>query len=128
MRVRTTWNREQIARAGDKVRLRKAELAIAAARLMLPDADAEAVEDQAVALMYLSDDELIATHRRLSKVRVDEPVGDDDEPDDDGPELDDIVKSAMERAARLEALELDISELRDQVAALARKCARRDPR
>jgi hypothetical protein len=57
--------------ASDRVRLKKAELCVAVAKLMMGSgrrtASADAIEDQAVALMYMPDAELINTHKRLAQ-------------------------------------------------------------
>lgn len=82
MRTRSTWNLKEIAaRASatdDDARLKKAELAVAVAKLMLPDGEfafvadsAKAIEDQAVALLHMPHDDLLATHARLQP-RVEE--------------------------------------------------------
>lgn len=57
--------------ASDRVRLKKAELCVAVAKLMMGAgrryASADSIEDQAVALMYMPDMELINTHKRLAQ-------------------------------------------------------------
>jgi len=61
--------------ASKEVLLKKADLCIAVAKLMMKDASEEAIEDQSVSLMHLPDQELIDTHKRLA--------GDDEDDDDD---------------------------------------------
>jgi hypothetical protein len=70
--------------ASEHVRLKKAELCVAVAKLMMRGkrtASAEAIEDQAVALMYMPDRELINTHKRLAQEQAQQ---DDDDDDDEG--------------------------------------------
>lgn len=77
-----TWNHQEKT-ASQEVLLKKANLCVAVADLMLSGkrvASATAIEDQAVALMYLPDSELIATHARLA---ADEQDDDSDDDDDD---------------------------------------------
>lgn len=67
--------------ASEAVRLKKAELCVATAKLMLAGkkiASVEVIEDQAYALMYMPDQELINTHKRLAA----EQEQDADESDD----------------------------------------------
>jgi hypothetical protein len=66
--------------ASKEVLLKKADLCVAVATLMLSGkkiASATAIEDQAVALMYVPDQELIATHARLAADQDDD--GDEDD-------------------------------------------------
>lgn len=83
--------------ASDRVRLKKAELCVAVAKLMMrgmKTASADAIEDQAVALMYLPDQELINTHRRLAQEQEEESD------DDDGDESDEEAGQAQQKQAR----------------------------
>jgi hypothetical protein len=65
MRIRETWDLTEIRKRANGEKLIRAELALAAAKRMLPDADEAVIEDQAVALCYLPDDELIDTAARM---------------------------------------------------------------
>ena len=70
--------------AADKVRLKKAELCVAVAKLMLAGrkvASIDAIEDQAYALMYVPDQELINTHMRLAAEQEEDASEDDEEED-----------------------------------------------
>jgi hypothetical protein len=67
--------------ASEAVRLKKAELCVAVAKLMLTGkkiASSEVIEDQAYALMYMPDSELINTHKRLAAEQDESDDMDDD--------------------------------------------------
>jgi len=74
--------------ASKEVLLKKADLCIAVAQLMLKQASTEAIEDQAVALMHLPDQELINTHKRMAADEDDDKDGDKEQEKQAGQEED----------------------------------------
>jgi len=87
--------------ASDRVRLKKAELCVAVAKLMLRGgkvAGIDAIEDQAFALMYVPDQELINTHRRLAAEQGEEDV-EEEADDDDGFAEDDDSDEGQDKQA-----------------------------
>jgi hypothetical protein len=88
--------------AADKVRLKKAELCVAVAKLMLTGkkvAGVDAVEDQAYALMYMPDQELINTHKRLAAEQEQEQEEEEEEEEIDDLDDDDSDDELQEKQA-----------------------------
>jgi hypothetical protein len=84
--------------ASKEVLLKKADLCIAVAQLMMDKtASEEALEDQSVALMHLPDQELIDTHKRLAG--DDEDGDDDDDKGQQGQQQDDKDQKQQDKQA-----------------------------
>jgi len=68
--------------ASQEVLLKKANLCVKVARMMLRNAEEAVVEDQALAFMHIPDSDLIATHDRLAAVKVAEEQEEKEEAQD----------------------------------------------
>lgn len=83
MRSDTFNHPEKTAALDEETVVKKASVCVRVAKAMLPKgAAADVVEDQAFSLMYMPDDQLIATHARLASVIASQEEEDDEEDDD----------------------------------------------
>lgn len=115
---RDTFNHAEKT-ASDRVRLKKAELCVAVAKLMLHGqkvASIDAIEDQAFALMFMPDQELINTHRRLAAEQEADDDSEDEEGDDGFAEDDEDSDEGQEKQAGEipEAFKENIQKMKDK--------------
>lgn len=68
--VIVTWTRGYHTPVPTPEMKKKADLSLIVSRMMLPNSSEQVIEDQAVALMDLSSEDLEATFRRLTEERI----------------------------------------------------------